>query len=264
MYRSSLPRTVSILIGAILVWATCASIGAAQFHLPKVPSLPKTGTDRPGSPEVRPSRAATGEVVSIMSPDSAPPGGQGEVILTGLNFREGMRIQFNCKGAQFSPASFKVEGPTRIVAQVTVPLTAEEGPCGTSMRSEPGKAPFRISNSADMPVAIPVNLIGEGDMQFMELMMSMQKTMMGGFGNQGEGGRIELGGGSIKYVKGSVTTFTESTSAVKSMGEMKQEGKPMGIFRIVFNNGKIYNFGGMVSGSDGHVAFEFLQKKLGK
>jgi len=48
------------------------------------------------------------------------------------------------------------------------------------------------------------------------------------------------------------------------MGEMKQEGKPMGIFRIVFNDGKIYNFGGMGNGSDGHAAFEFLQKKLGK
>ena len=38
----------------------------------------------------------------------------------------------------------------------------------------------------------------------------------------------------------------------------------MGIFRIVFNDGKIYNFGGMGNGSDGHAAFEFLQKKLGK
>ena len=257
-------RTVCTSVAVIFLWAVGASIGAAQFHLPKVPSLPKTKTSKPGSPEVKPSSAGTAEVVSMMSPDSAPPGGHGQIVLTGQNFKDGMRIQFNCKGVQFSPDSFKVESPTRVVAQVTVPLTAEEGPCGTSMGSEPGKEPFRISNSANMPVAISVTLIGEGDMQFMDLMMSMQKSLMAGYGKQGEAGRIELEGSSIKYVKGSTTSFTESTSAVKSMGEMKQEGKPMGIFRIVFNDGKIYNFGGMGNGSDGHAAFEFLQKKLGK
>jgi hypothetical protein len=251
-------------VAVIFVWVAGASIGAAQLHLPKVPNITKTKPNKSGSPEVKPSRAGTAEVVSMMSPDSAPPGGHGQIVLTGQNFKDGMRIQFNCKGVQFSPDSFKVESPTRIVAQITVPVSAEEGPCGTSMGSEPGKEPFRISNSANMPVAISVALIGEGDMQFMDLMMSMQKSLMAGYGNQGEAGRIELEGGSIKYVKGSTTNFTELTSAVKSMGEMKQEGKPMGIFRIVFNDGKIYNFGGMGNGSDGHTAFEFLQKKLGK
>jgi hypothetical protein len=250
------------LVAVIIVWAVGSSVGAAQFHLPKIPSLPKTS--KPASPEVKPSRAGTAEVVSMMSPDSAPPGGHGEVVLTGQNFKDGMRIQFNCSGAQFSPDSFKVESPTRIVAQVTIPLTAQEGPCGTSLGSTPGKEPFRISNSADMPVAISVTLIGEGDMQFMDMMMSMSKTAMAGYGNQGEQGRIELSGGSIKYVKGSATSFTESVSAVKSMGEMKQGGKSVGIFRIVFNDGKIYNFGAMGNGSDAHAAFELLQKKLGK
>lgn len=262
MYRSAFPRYVCTVVAAIFLWAAGASIGAAQIHLPKVPSPPKkdTKTSKPASPEVKP----TGEVVSMMSPDSAPPGGHGQVVLTGQNFKDGMQIRFNCKGAQFSPDSFKVEGPTRIVAQVTVPLKAEEGPCGTSMGSEPGKEPFRISYSANMPVAIPVAMIGEGDMQFMDMMMNMQKAMMAGYGNQGESGRIELDGGSIKYVKGSATTFTESTSAVKSVDEMKQGGQPMGIFRIVFNNGKIYNFGGMGSGSDGRAASAYLKKKLGK
>ena len=257
-------RTVCTLMAVIFVWAAGASIGAAQFHLPKVPNITKTKPNKSGSPEVKPSRAGTAEVVSMMSPDSAPPGGHGQIVLTGQNFKDGMQLHINCKGAQFAPDSFKVESPTRVVAQVTVPLTVEEGPCGTSMGSESGKEPFRISNSANMPVAISVTLIGEGDMQFMDMMMSMQKSMMAGYGNPGEAGRIELEGSSIKYVKGSATSFTESTSAVKSMGEMKQGGKPVGIFRIVFNDGKIYNFGGMGNGSDGHAAFTFLQKKLGK
>ena len=264
IYSVLFTRTVCTLVAVIFLWAAGASIGAAQF--PKVPGLPKrnTKTSKPGTSEVRPSRAGTAEVVSTISPDSAPPGGHGQVVLTGQNFKDGMQVKFNCKGAEFSPNSLKVESPTRVVAQVTVPVTAEEGPCGTSMRSEPGKEPFRISNSANMPVALSVILIGEGDMQFMDMMMNMQKAMMAGYGNQGESGRIELEGGSIRYVKGSATTFTESISGVKSMGEMKQGGQPMGIFRIVFNDGKIYNFGGMGSGSDGHAVFTFLQKKLGK
>jgi len=262
VYRRSCYQYAGLLMAAIVVCAACASVGAAQLHLPKVPGLQKTS--KPGSPEVKPSRAGTAEVVSMMSPDSGPPGGHGEVILTGQNFKEGMKIQFDCKGAQFSPDSFKVESPTRIVAQITIPLKVEEGPCGTSMGSEPGKEPFRISNSANMPVTVPVTLLGEGDMQFMDMMMSVSKAAMAGYGNQGEQGRIELAGGSIKYVKGSVTTFAESISAVKNMGEMKQGGQPVGVFRIVFNDGKIYNFGGMGNGSDGHAAFEYLQKKLGK
>jgi len=266
IYRRLFTRYVCTMGAAIFVWAAAASIGTAQFHLPKIPSVPKkdTKTSKPATSEVKPSRGATVEVVSSMSPDSAPPGGHGQVVLTGQNFKDGMQLHFNCQGAQFSPDSFKVESPTRIVAQITVPLTAQEGPCGTSMSSEPGKEPFRISYSANMPVAIPVALLGEGDMQFMDMMMSMQKVMMAGFGNQGEAGRIELDGGSIKYVKGSVTSFTKPTSAVKSVGEMKQGGQPVGIFRIVFNDGKIYNFGGMGSGSNGNAASAYLKKKLGK
>ena len=185
MNRRLLLQAVGALAAVIMVWAASGSLGAAQFHLPKVPSVSKTKPSQPSSPEVRPSRAGTGEVVSMISPDSAPPGGHGEVTLTGQNFKDGMRLQFNCTGAQFSPDSFKVESPTRIVAQVTIPLNAQEGPCGMSAGSEPGKEPFRIANSANMPVAVPVILIGEGDMQFMDMMMSMSKDHDGGIWQSG-------------------------------------------------------------------------------
>jgi hypothetical protein len=69
---------------------------------------------------------------------------------------------------------------------------------------------------------------------------------------------------SIISIKGNATSFTESTSAVKSVGEMKQGDKPVGIFRIVFNDGKIYDFGSMRDSSIGHAAFVLLQKRLGK
>lgn len=262
--RSLFAQTVFTTLAAILAWVGGASIAAAQFHIPKIPSIAKTKTSKPGTAEVSPSRAGTGEVVATISPDSAPPGGHGQIILTGQNFKEGMRLQINCKGAQFSPDSFRVESPTRIVAQVSIPIAAQEGPCGTSTSSAPGKEPFRISNSADMPIQIPLALLGEGDMQFMDMMMSMQKALMAGHGNPAEAGQLSLQGGSIKYVKGGATSFTESASGVKSMGEMKQNDQPMGIFRIIFNDGKIYNFAASGSSSDGHTVFTFLQKKLGK
>ena len=157
-----------------------------------------------------------------------------------------------------------MENTTKVVAQITVPVTAQEGPCGTSLRSMPGKDPFRISNSASMPVAVSATLLGEGDMQFMELMMKMQQAIAPGFGNQGEVGRIELVAGSLKYMQGEKAVFTESTSAVKDMGEMKQGGQPIGIFRIVFTDGKIYNFLGGQQGKDAHAVFAYLQKRLGK
>ena len=149
------------------------------------------------------------------------------------------------------------------MAQITVPVTAEEGPCGTSMRSAK-EGPFQISNSASMPVAVSAVLLGEGDMQFMEMMIKMQQAMAPGFGRQGAQGHIEIAAGAIKYVQGDKTTFTEPIPGVKSMAEMKQGGQPIGIFRIVFNDGKIYNFGAMGNGTDAHATFEFLQKKLGQ
>jgi hypothetical protein len=149
------------------------------------------------------------------------------------------------------------------VAQITVPVTAEEGPCGTSMRSAK-EGPFQISNSASMPVAVSAVLLGEGDMQFMEMMIKMQQAMAPGFGSQGAQGHIEIAAGAIKYVQGDKTTFTEPIPGVKSMAEMKQGGQPIGIFRIVFNDGKIYNFVGGQQGKDAHAVFAYLQKRLGK
>ena len=263
-------KCVCALVGAILVWSAAASIGAAQFGLPKIPKIPKVTKKKeakpsePATPEIKPSGGATIEVLSEISPNAAPPGGYGQVVATGDLFKDGMSFEFRCEGAEFKPDSIKVESPKRLVAQIHVPVTAKEGPCGTSLRSMPGKEPFRIAMSASMPVSTSATLLGEGDMQFMDLMMKMQQAMAPGFGNQGAQGHIELDSGSIKYVKGGETVFSKPGSGVKEMGEMKQGGNPIGIFRIVFNDGKIYNFCGSAQREDAHQVFEFLKKKLGK
>jgi hypothetical protein len=262
-------RAAGAVMIAVLTWVVSASTGLAQFGgLPKIPKLPKknTTTSQPATKEVNPSHAGTMEVASVsaMTPDSAPPGGHGQVALTGTNFKPGMTLRFNCKGASFDADSVKVESATKVVAQISVPVTAQEGSCSTSARSASGKDPFQISNSANMPIAVSAVYIGEGDMQFMDMMMKMQQAMMPGYGKQGGAGQITLDSGSIKYVQDGQPTFTESISSVKSMGEMKQNGNPVGIFRIVFNDGKIYNFSGSGSVGNSHAVFEFLQKKLGK
>jgi hypothetical protein len=262
-------RWVCTVVGAIFVYTATASTGAAQFRLPKIPKTPKVSKkeakpSEPATPEIKPSKGATIEVLSAISPDAAPPGGYGKVVVTGDFFKDGMSFEFRCEGAEFKPDSIKVESPKRLVAQIHVPVNAQEGPCGTSLRSMPGKEPFRISMSAGMPVSVPAILLGEGDMQFFELMMKMQQAMAPGFGSQGAQGHIEIAAGSIKYVKGGQMTFTESVSGVKDVGEMTQGGTSIGIFRIVFNDGKIYNLAGGTERQDAHQVFEFLEKRLGK
>lgn len=256
-----------ILTAALMVWAASGSTSFGQLRGLKVPSLPKgiVKPSKPASPEVKPSRGDSPEVqvLSMISPDSAPPGGHGQLVLTGQNFKDGSPLTFDCKGARFRADSIKVESATKAVAQITVPVTAEEGPCSTSMRSAK-EGPFQISNSASMPVAVSAILLGEGDMQFMEMMMKMQQAMAPGFGSQGAQGHIEIAAGAIKYVQGDKATFTEPIPGVKSMAEMKQGGQPIGIFRIIFNDGKIYNFMGGQQGKDAHEVFTYLQKRLGK
>jgi hypothetical protein len=263
-------RYVCAAVAAMLIWAASSSINIAQVGLPKVPGIPKgtkkeTKPNPPQTPEINPSPGGTVEVLSTMSPDAAPPGGMGEVVVTGDLFNGGKDLEFRCQGAEFKPDSIKVESPKRIVARIHVPVSAQEGPCGTSLRSLPGKEPFRISKSASMPIGVEAHMLGEGDMQFFELMMKMQQAMMPGFGNQAEAGQILLAPTTIKFVEGGKTIFTEPATGVKSMSEMKQAGQPIGIFRIVFNDGKIYNFMGAKAGAgESHQTFELLRTKLGK
>jgi hypothetical protein len=213
-------------------------------------------------------------VVSTASPDSAPPGGHGQVALTGQNFKDGMKLQFNCKGVNFPADSTKVDSPTHMEAQITVPIGAQEGPCDLADQNIPSfhnpiaKGALSISNSANMPIAISLALMGEGDMQYGDIMMSMSKMMMAASQNGGkvDAGMLQLEGGSIKYVKGSTTSFNESNSAVKSLDAVLVYGSaPSGYFKISFNNGKIYTLGPAgPGGGDPNVTLAFLKKKLGK
>lgn len=250
------------MLAVLFILAGLVSMGLAVLPVPAAAGAQRTN-------ETKPSTAGTLEVVASLSPDSAPPGGQGSIVVIGQNFKDGMTLQFHCKGAQFSASSVKVESPTRLVAQISVPLSAQEGPCGAGQGSVAGKEPFRISNSAPMAVAVPIQLMGEGDMQYGDLMMSMSKVAMAASQNGGNSApsQLEIDGGTIRYVSGGTSTFTQSTSDVKKVEQIQVYGQNLPYFRIIFNDGKVYNFGpafGAASGADPNSAFNFLKSRLGK
>jgi len=277
--RLGLTLLMAVVLGAVLG----ISNASAQFGLPKIPKLSKkakkaiTGKDTKESEKATPEVSASGtgspEVAQI-SPDAAPPGGAGEVVITGKGFAEGMNVDFRCKGAEFQPKSLKVQSPTRAVAQLEVPLSAEEGPCGLSMKSTQTGEPFKISSSAGMPVTLPVLYVGEGDMDFMTISMKMSQVMMkqaqgnwqqsGAQANKPPSGLV-VEGGSLKYVEEGKAVFTEAGANVKAVQEMHQGDQNTGIFRIVFTDGKIQNFMDREGGSHkGSAAAQYLKKKYGK
>jgi hypothetical protein len=69
----------------------------------------------------------------------------------------------------------------------------------------------------------------------------------------------------VKYVQGEETVFSRPTSSVSKIEEMTMMGESSGVFRIVFMDGKIYNFmdKSESSAGKGH-AFKVVKKKLGK
>ena len=183
--RTSFLRTLLLLVVGVILGAGAASTAWAQFGLPKIklpkvlqPKSKETGPSKQATPETSASGSGSPEI-SMLAPDVAPPGGSLNVVLTGKALSEDMSLSFSCVGSEFSPASVKVESPTRAVARVNVPLDAQDGPCGVNMRFTQTKEPFRISSSSDVPVVLAsVMYFGEGEMNMMDAMMKMSQAAM--------------------------------------------------------------------------------------
>ena len=282
--RTSFLRTLIIVIVGVTMGGGAASAAWAQFggfgkiKLPKkldkiIPKTKETGPAQKDTPETGASASGSPEI-SMLAPDVAPAGGSLNVVLTGKALSEDMSLSFSCVGSQFSPASVKVENPTRAVARVNVPLGAQDGPCGINMRFSQTKEPFRISSSSDVPVVLAsVMYLGEGEMNMMDAMMKMgqaaSKQMQqsnwqekGGEGAPPQG--LMLAPDTVKFMDQGQLVFEKPTSSVKGIGEMMMQGKPSGLFRIVFTDGKIYNFGAGGQGSNESDTIKFIRRKLGK
>jgi hypothetical protein len=229
-------------------------VAAAQLHMPKLPKLGKSD-----SPQQKKSPAGPLPEITSMDPNSASPGAEGDVVLTGKNFNAGMNLRMNCPDEAPSIQSFKVESATRAVAHIKFPYHVKEGPCEIYVEARPGGSEigasnpgttevvqvktvsFTIAKSSPMPLALPVFYLGEGDMDFMAAMMKMQKAMQGSWNDAGKP-LLKVTNSEVKLTEGDKTVFTEPASGVKEVGQMSMAGQSVGIFRIVCNDGKIYNF----------------------
>jgi hypothetical protein len=293
-------RTIAVwVIAAVVVGPGIgASVASAQFGLkpPKIPKLAKKESEPPSDSKEKAAQLPAIEITS-MTPDSAPPGAAGEVVLTGKNFFRGMRLRLGCGEEEVAPESWrnylvKVDSPERATIQVSIPENAKEGPCrlyvagywgragvvtdeteespsGTPEITQvsPDKVLFRISNSGSMPISVPVFLAGEGNMQFMDIMTKFSQSMQGNWGQSGGKPHLLLAPDTVKYVQDEKIAFSEPTSGVIKVEEMSMMGQETGVFRIVFRSGKIYNFmdqseGGGEKGKS--KAFQTVKQRLGK
>ncbi len=262
--------------------AGATSLAFGQFGLPKLPKLPRI--KKSNSTEKKVESAGPMPELTKIEPDSAPPGGGGQIVLTGSNFSVGTSLRMTCHDQRVTIEDFKVESPTRAVAHVTVDPHATEGPCELALEQRPTTqdssgeitpssggtvevvqvktATFSISKSSSMPISVSVIYLGEGEMEFMDMMMKVQKAMQASWGDSGKP-LLLLTHNQVKFVQGDKTVFSESASNVKEVGQMSMQGQGVGIFRIVCTNGKIYNFMEGQGNSKGE-AYKIVKSTLGK
>jgi hypothetical protein len=284
-------RGVWAVVAAILLCVIGASTAAAQFGLPKI-NVPKLPGQKQTKPKPQGEQAAPPPAITAIDPDSGPPGGAGELVLTGKNLDRKLEMEFLCRDSQISSSHFKVQSAERATVSVSIPLNAKEGPCairltrywkvevGKDGEDSPSGTPevmavpdnwpkFTVSNAGKLPVVLPdMALLGEGEMNYMDIMIKSAQDAQAGSGrNPLKGGQFVLTDNSFKYVQEGKEIFSVTPATTKSVDEMTQMGQSMGIFRIVLTNGKVYNFRSLGTGHaemSAEDAIKFIKKKLGK
>lgn len=231
--------------------------------------------------------------VTAIEPDTAAAGWSGELVLTGENFYDEMYVMIVCRAdvetglSDIGAIVPKVDRPTRAVVRITVPENTKEGACDVEIDREQQPELFRISGVVKRrpeaireeaqarkpapeakaePAEVAATFVGEGDMQFMELVMKMQQAAMGAM--RGEAalmkGRVLVTLAAVKFVHDGKTLFEEPPATVQAVEEIGMMGRPTGAFRIVFANGRIYNFMAEGRGASKNEAHLILKKALGK
>lgn len=171
---------VTVLLGMLVG----GSMARAQFGLPKI-KIPKIGKQEP-KPAARVKKLlAPAPEITAITPDSAPPGGEGRLILTGKNLIQSVDLRILCENGG-ADAKVKVESPERAVAEVLFSENAE-GPCHISLVygrggggeivpareaspeiSQEQSVGFSISDSSPMPVGLgKFMLIPEEEMRLL-------------------------------------------------------------------------------------------------
>jgi hypothetical protein len=219
-------------------------------------------------------------VVSAITPNSVPPGWEGQVVLTGTNFAKTMKLRLDCSYQSVKIKNFTVESAERAVFDIKVPPEMEESKCVMVLEvppapvAETGPTPqgtpqivqvtgpsLSITESSGLAKAFKACFMVEGDVPAMQLMQSLSQMMQGG--SQDEC-KLMVASDSIKYsTKGKVVLDTPA-SAVKTLEPVLMFGQPMGIFRIILTSGKIYNFFSSESQGSDNPIWDQIKAKLKK
>lgn len=246
-------------------------VAMAQFGLPKLPKVPKVGKqEQKPSAQASVPRGPAPEVTAI-TPNSVPPGWEGDVVFTGKNFAQNMKLRLECGKS----TGFRVESAERATFHLKVQPSAEETTCiialevppaapttetgpsaqGTPLVVQVTGATFAISESSALAQAFQACFLAEGNLQPMELMVKMSEVMQKG--SQDEC-KIYVSPDSVKYTDQGKPVLDQPASAVKTVESVLLMGQPTGMFRIVLASGKTYNF----FASGGHNADDPLEGQI--
>lgn len=269
----SLRRGVLFTVMAVL--ATQAPAAMAQFGLPKLPKVPKIGKQEPKPTAQAKQPQGPAPEVTAITPSSVPPGWEGDVVFAGKNFAPNMKMRLECGGQNIKPKDFRVEGAERATFHLKIQPTAEETTCiialevppapptaetgpavqGSPMVVQVTGASFAISESSNLAKAYKACFLAEGELAPMEIMMKYSEAMQKG--SQDEC-KLYVSSDSVKYSDKGKAILDQPASAVRTIEPVLMMGNPMGAFRIVLTNGKIYNF--MASG--GHNEDDPLDEQI--
>jgi hypothetical protein len=254
------------------------SDASAQFGLPKIPKLSKTGK-KDAPPQAAKPQGPPPQVAAI-SPNSVPPGWEGDVILTGTNFSKTMKLRMQCGYQSVKTVKFMVESAERAVLSLKISPTSEEEKCtivlevppeataetgptveGTPQIVQVTGATFAIADSASYAKPFQACFLAEGDVPVMELMMKLSQAMQQ---SSQDPCKLLVSSASVKYASQGKTILDQPASAVKTVDQVLMMGNPIGVFRIVLTNGKIYNFFASGSQSSDDPLFEQIKRRLNK
>jgi len=288
--------TLLCAVLAALLWAACVALAGAE--LPRTQRTVQGLKAAPGgrllafpqsasTEQIQPSAPATPEVTQLR-PDCAAGGGKAiEMVLAGKNFpgpfpnaveQKGRLWRFfpeiRCErggaGGSFEPKveSLTFESPTRAVARVLIPESTEKAHCELAL-GPAALARLKLEILNPEPMEVQAHFIAEGNLS--------PKEVLGRNAHEphpGAMGLLSASPSTVKFVQGDKTVFDKPASSLKALEEFKapfQIGH-QGFFRIVFNDGKVYNFVNFwpispvcVGGEYMEVsAYQALKKKFGK
>jgi hypothetical protein len=198
-------------------------------------------------------------------------------VLGGKKFHGRMILHLWWRGTLQSTSTgiIKAQTPERAVTQLRIPGDWKAGDCVAFLDTVVTRVDFKVSGApagkaagrgTGQAAASAATLVGEGDMQLMEIVTTMRRSLAGGAKIQGvvRKGRLVMTPESVTFVQEGTTLFEEPTSSVREVSPIGRAGRPTGFFRIAFSNGKIYNFQDPKANSPDRSSYLMVKKALGK